>query len=70
MTNFKTGGPWITRFAPSPTGVLHLGNVRTAILMLMTGLDAWQARDLLAENNDRLRLALQETTRSTLSSVN
>ena len=32
MTNFKTGGPWITRFAPSPTGVLHLGNVRTAIL--------------------------------------
>ncbi len=32
MTNFKTGGPWITRFAPSPTGALHLGNVRTAIL--------------------------------------
>jgi len=32
MTTFKTGGPWITRFAPSPTGVLHLGNVRTAIL--------------------------------------
>lgn len=32
MTNFKTGGPWVTRFAPSPTGVLHLGNVRTAIL--------------------------------------
>jgi hypothetical protein len=24
--------PWVTRFAPSPTGVLHLGNVRTAIL--------------------------------------
>lgn len=32
MTNFKTGGPWITRFAPSPTGALHLGNARTAIL--------------------------------------
>ena len=45
-------------------------HVRTAILMLMTGLDAWQARDLLAENNDRLRLALQETKRSTLSRVN
>ena len=45
-------------------------HVRAAILMLMTGLDAWQARDLLAENNDRLRLALQETKRSTLSSVN
>ena len=38
--------------------------------MLMSGLDAWQARDLLAENNDRLRLALQETKRSTLSRVN
>jgi glutamyl-tRNA synthetase/nondiscriminating glutamyl-tRNA synthetase len=32
MTNFKTGGPWITRFAPSPTGTLHLGNARTAVL--------------------------------------
>jgi len=32
MTNFKTGGPWITRFAPSPTGDLHLGNARTAVL--------------------------------------
>ncbi len=32
MSNFKTGGPWITRFAPSPTGILHLGNVRTAVL--------------------------------------
>jgi glutamyl-tRNA synthetase/nondiscriminating glutamyl-tRNA synthetase len=32
MTNFKTGGPWITRFAPSPTGALHLGNARTAVL--------------------------------------
>ena len=32
MINFSTGGPWITRFAPSPTGALHLGNARTAIL--------------------------------------
>ena len=32
MINFKTGGPFVTRFAPSPTGALHLGNVRTAIL--------------------------------------
>lgn len=32
MSNFKTGGPFVTRFAPSPTGGLHLGNVRTAIL--------------------------------------
>lgn len=30
--NLKTGGPWRTRFAPSPTGHMHLGNARTAIL--------------------------------------
>jgi N-acetylmuramic acid 6-phosphate etherase len=29
---------------------------RTAILMLLSGLDAWQARELLAEHNDHLRL--------------
>lgn len=33
---------------------------RTAILMLLTGLDAWRARDLLADNNEHLRMALQE----------
>lgn len=32
MTTFFTGGPWVTRFAPSPTGTVHLGNVRTAII--------------------------------------
>lgn len=26
------GGKVVTRFAPSPTGLLHLGNVRTALL--------------------------------------
>lgn len=30
---------------------------RTAILMLLSGLDAWQARELLAEHNDHLRIA-------------
>ncbi len=30
--NLKTGGPWRTRFAPSPTGDMHLGNARTAVL--------------------------------------
>lgn len=33
---------------------------RTAILMVLTGLDAWRARDLLTENNDHLRIAIQE----------
>ncbi len=33
---------------------------RTAILMIMTGLDAWQARDLLSENNNHLRIALRD----------
>lgn len=32
---------------------------RTAILMLLSGLDAWQARELLAEHNDSLRIALR-----------
>lgn len=27
-----SGTPWRTRFAPSPTGAMHLGNARTAIL--------------------------------------
>ena len=33
---------------------------KTAGLMVMTGLDAWQARDLLEQNNGFIRVALQE----------
>lgn len=33
---------------------------KTAVLMVMTGLDAWQARDLLEQNNGFIRVALQE----------
>ncbi|WP_312624592.1 N-acetylmuramic acid 6-phosphate etherase [Scandinavium sp.] len=33
---------------------------RTAILSIMTGLDAWRSRELLSDNNDNLRLALME----------
>lgn len=33
---------------------------RTAILSVMTGLDAWRARELLSDNNDNLRLALHD----------
>jgi glutamyl-tRNA synthetase len=30
-TSAPAAGPWVTRFAPSPTGELHLGNARTAL---------------------------------------
>jgi len=33
---------------------------KTAVLMVMTGMDAWQARDLLEKNNGFIRVALQE----------
>jgi N-acetylmuramic acid 6-phosphate etherase len=39
---------------------------RTAILMLLTGLDAWHARDMLAENSGHLRIALQEAKRGSI----
>lgn len=32
MTDLPTSAPIITRFAPSPTGLLHVGNVRTALV--------------------------------------
>jgi len=33
---------------------------KTAVLMVLTGLDAWKAHDLLAQNNGFIRVALQE----------
>ena len=35
-------------------------NCKTAVLMVLTGLDAWKAHDLLAQNNGFIRVALQE----------
>ena len=35
-------------------------NCKTAVLMVLTGLDAWKAHELLAQNNGFIRLALQE----------
>ncbi|WP_342240388.1 glutamate--tRNA ligase [Inquilinus sp. OTU3971] len=32
MTDLPTSAPIVTRFAPSPTGLLHVGNVRTALV--------------------------------------
>ena len=53
MINFSTGGPWITRFAPSPTGALHLGNARTAILNFL----------LARQSGGRFLLRLEDTDR-------
>lgn len=35
-------------------------NCKTAVLMVLTGMDAWKAHELLAQNNGFVRLALQE----------
>lgn len=42
---------------------------RTAILCIMTGLDAWRARELLSDNNDNLRLALNDAQQMHLNNV-
>lgn len=55
MTNFKTGGPWITRFAPSPTGALHLGNARTAILNFLLARQSGGKFLLRLEDTDQER---------------
>lgn len=57
MTNFKTGGPWITRFAPSPTGVLHLGNARTAVLNYLLARQSGGKFLLRLEDTDQDRSA-------------
>ena len=35
-------------------------NCKTAVLMVLTGLDAWKAHDLLVQNNGFIRVALQD----------
>lgn len=35
-------------------------NCKTAVLVVLTGLDAWKAHELLAQNNGFIRVALQE----------
>lgn len=35
-------------------------NCKTAVLMVLTGMDAWKAHELLTQNNGFVRLALQE----------
>lgn len=50
--------PFITRFAPSPSGFLHLGNVRTALFSLLAALPDGQFLVRL-EDTDRARVELR-----------
>lgn len=56
--------------AEAKSALAACGNhCRTAILMLLSGLDAWRARELLSENGESLRIALSEAVgRSTVAS--
>ena len=49
-----TSGPTVTRFAPSPTGYLHLGHVRSA-------LEGWRAAQ---RDGGRFLLRLEDIDRT------
>ena len=53
--NLKTGGPWRTRFAPSPTGDMHLGNARTAVLNRLLARQSQGTFLVRLEDTDRER---------------
>ncbi|MGH8509841.1 MAG: glutamate--tRNA ligase family protein, partial [Gammaproteobacteria bacterium] len=50
-----TGEKITTRFAPSPTGLLHLGNVRTALFNWLFARKVQGAFLLRIEDTDRAR---------------
>jgi glutamyl-tRNA synthetase len=50
-----SGAPIVTRFAPSPTGLLHLGNARTALLNALAARHAGGRFLLRIEDTDRTR---------------
>jgi glutamyl-tRNA synthetase len=51
----QPGGPVVTRFAPSPTGELHLGNARTALFNLLLARQAGGRLLLRIEDTDSER---------------
>ena len=51
----QPGGPVVTRFAPSPTGELHLGNARTALFNLLLARHAAGRLLLRIEDTDSER---------------
>ena len=56
MAPFKmTSRPFKTRFAPSPTGLLHLGNIRTALFNFLLARQASGTFLLRLEDTDAMR---------------
>ena len=47
--------PLVTRFAPSPTGLLHLGNARTALLNFLAARKSGGRFILRVEDTDEAR---------------
>ena len=58
-----------TRFAPSPTGSLHLGNIRTALFCWLYSRNRGGEFILRIEDTDQER-STQEATQSILDSMN
>ncbi len=50
-----TAATLVTRFAPSPTGLLHLGNARTALLNFLAARKAGGRFILRVEDTDEAR---------------
>ncbi|GAB4507165.1 MAG: glutamate--tRNA ligase [Sulfuricaulis sp.] len=50
-----TSHPFKTRFAPSPTGLLHLGNIRTALFNFLLARQAKETFLLRLEDTDAMR---------------
>lgn len=50
-----SSGPVVTRFAPSPTGYIHLGNARTALLSFLAARKAGGRFILRVEDTDEAR---------------
>lgn len=50
-----SSGPFVTRFAPSPTGLIHLGNARTALLNYLAARKSGGRFILRVEDTDEAR---------------
>ncbi len=61
-------GPPVTRFAPSPTGALHLGNARTAFFSFLLARHAGGRFILRVEDTDRER-SIEAHTRSLIDEL-